>query len=87
MKHLIWLFALISNLAFAQADFIPPQAFQFKDTIKNELDLYFPNLYNYNYVPSLIEHESCITLKHKRCWNSLSRLKSAREEGAGLGQG
>ena len=34
----------------------------------------------------LIEKESCITVKHSRCWNAKSRLKSAREEGAGFGQ-
>jgi hypothetical protein len=39
-----------------------------------------------SYLASLIEHESCIGLRHSRCWNALSRLKSAREEGAGLGQ-
>ena len=38
------------------------------------------------YLASLIEHESCISLTHSKCWNSKSRLKSAREEGAGLGQ-
>ncbi len=34
----------------------------------------------------MIEHESCISLTHPRCWNPSSRLKSASEEGAGLGQ-
>jgi hypothetical protein len=38
------------------------------------------------YLASLIEHESCISLKHSKCWNSQSRLRSDREEGAGLGQ-
>lgn len=86
MKKISWLLLLLSNLAFAQTDFIPPQAFTFRNIIKKELNMYFPDLYNYNYIPSLIEHESCISLKHKKCWNSMSRLKTAREEGAGLGQ-
>lgn len=86
MKKLIWFLLIVSTLAFGEADIIPPQAFNYRDTIKLELDSNFSELYNYNYVPSLIEHESCITLKHKKCWNSLSRLKTAREEGAGLGQ-
>lgn len=41
----------------------------------------FPHL-----LAALIEHESCISLTHSKCWNPKSRLKSAREEGAGLGQ-
>lgn len=86
MKKLVWLLLLVSTMVFAEVDIIPPQAFTYRDTIKTELDNNFSDLYNYNYVPSLVEHESCITLKHKKCWNSLSRLKTAREEGAGLGQ-
>lgn len=34
----------------------------------------------------MIEHESCISLKHSKCWNPRSRLRTQREEGAGLGQ-
>ena len=84
MKKLIWLLVLFSGLTFGQTDYIPQQAFDYRDTIKSELDNYFSELYNYNYVPSLVEHESCISLKHSRCWKPTSKLKTAREEGAGL---
>lgn len=76
---------LLAGGANAQG-YIPPQAFQHKDTIKSEIQTYFDNIPNPYYIPALVEHESCISLKHSRCWNSTSRLKSAREEGAGLGQ-
>lgn len=34
----------------------------------------------------MVEQETCITLTHRRCWSQFAQLKSAREEGAGLGQ-
>lgn len=75
---------LIGSLAWGQ-DFIPPQAFEHRDTIKKELDNHFPGIPRYNYIPALIEHESCQHLRHKRCWRSTSSFKTSREEGAGLG--
>lgn len=82
----IILLMFFTTFTYGEEDYIPPQAFNYKHIIENELNKNFPYLYNYNYIPSLIEHESCIGLKHRRCWNSLSRLKTAREEGAGLMQ-
>jgi hypothetical protein len=35
---------------------------------------------------ALVEQESCPSLKSKSCWNPEARLKSAREDGAGMGQ-
>lgn len=93
MKRPIFLFVLGVVLLFTGVltqthaqNYIPQQAFEHKDTIKKEIETYFDNIPNVYYIPGLIEHESCISLKHKRCWNSTSRLKTQREEGAGLGQ-
>ena len=86
MKHLVWLIAFVSSLTFAEVDFIPPQAFEYKEIIKSEIVKYFPDLYEYNYIPSLAEQESCIHLKHKKCFNSSSQLLSKREQGLGLFQ-
>lgn len=66
--------------------YIPPQAFTHKETIRKELDRLFPTIPTYNYVPALIEHESCLSLSHSRCWKSTSELRSKREQGVGLGQ-
>lgn len=73
-------------LALDPKTYIPPQAFTFKEIIKDELDKHFPTIPEYNYVPALFEHESCISLRHSRCWNSTSELRSKREQGLGIGQ-
>lgn len=79
---------LIPIVAYSQNPkvYIPPQAFQYFETIKLETNNFMPELEQVNYIPGLIEHESCISLKHSKCWNPKSQLKSQREEGGGLGQ-
>lgn len=63
-----------------------PKSLQHAATIKAEIAEHWAELPWPHYVPGLIEHESCLSLTHPRCWEPTSRLKSAREEGAGLGQ-
>lgn len=88
MRYIGLFLLLISNSLFAQnvKTYIPPQAFEYKEIIHTEISTFFPNIPEYNYVPALIEHESCISLRHSRCWKSTSELRSAREQGVGLGQ-
>ncbi len=77
---------LTSVFAIDKGSYIPPKAWQYKSTIESEIVRIMPDLIEYNYVPALIEHESCISLTHSRCWSPTSQLKTAREEGAGLSQ-
>ncbi len=64
----------------------PPQAETLLPVLRAEIKQHWPNHPQPSYFGGLIEHESCITLKHSRCWRPTSRLLTAREEGAGLGQ-
>lgn len=66
--------------------YIPEQAKEHLPTLKAQAKEVWPDFFAPNYFAALIEHESCISLKHSKCWNAKSRLKSDREEGAGLGQ-
>lgn len=65
---------------------VPAAAVQLLPTLRAEQRAHWPDHPAPELLAALVEHESCISLKHSRCWNPGSRLKSAREEGAGLGQ-
>lgn len=65
--------------------YIPAQAHQLLPVLAAERQAHWASHPDPGQLAALVEHESCITLKHSRCWNPSSRLKTAREEGAGLG--
>lgn len=77
-----------STAAKAQdvATFIPANCRQNLAVMKNERMVHWADHPAPQLLPALAEHESCLSLTHSRCCNPKSRLKSAREEGAGLGQ-
>lgn len=84
------LFIMLSSTSISHAvdvkTYIPSQAHQYLSYVSCEAERLLPEITPPAYFASLIEHESCIHLKHSKCWNPKSRLKTSREEGAGMGQ-
>jgi hypothetical protein len=82
------LLMVVSSTAKAQdvRTYVPQNARVLLPELKAVQAAYWPDFPMPSYFGALIEQESCISLTHSRCWNSRAQLKTAREEGAGLGQ-
>lgn len=70
----------------AHADNLPPGFHKYGATLKAEQRQYWPDHPDPAALAALVEQESCVSLKSPRCWNPAARLKTDREEGAGMGQ-
>lgn len=71
--------------------FIPEKAYPLIPVFQSQYAEYFPELMEPAYPFALSEHESCISLKHSRCFSPTSSFKTTwketgnrREEGAGI---
>lgn len=70
----------------AKVRLIPQRCRDLRGLVLEEADTYMSGIPFRGYFGALIQHESCITTTHSRCCSPKSQLKTAREEGAGLGQ-
>lgn len=89
MKRVIFLIlvTLISS-SFAQnvKTYIPEKAKIYVPMLREQQIKYWNDHPMPYALAALGEHESCISLKHSRCWSPTSKLKSQREEGGGIFQ-
>lgn len=81
------LIALLGLLSLsAAADTVPPRAELYLPTLVGAQRTIWPDAPTPSFLAGQVEQESCITLKHSKCWNPTAQLKTSREWGRGLGQ-
>lgn len=67
-------------------NYIPKGAYVLKPIFLDSIKTTWSDLKYPEYMFSLAETESCIHLSHSRCFNTNSKLNTARETGVGIGQ-
>lgn len=71
---------------FAHSQEVHPRMQQLAPVFVSEMERYHPTMPRRSYLGTLAYKESCISATHSKCLTTQARLKTAREEGAGLFQ-
>lgn len=66
--------------------YVHPRAVALMPVFISETRRIMPQIEHYEYIPALAEQETCISMKHSKCFNSTAELKNSREQGVGLFQ-
>lgn len=78
--------ALLATAASYAGETIPVQAKDHLPALVAAQRSIWPDAPMPSFLAGQIEQESCISLKHSKCWNPRAELRTSRENGIGLGQ-
>lgn len=70
----------------ARPETLPPNAEKNLPILGAYLKLKWPDVSYPHFLPAQIEKETCITLRHSKCWTPHAELRTKREYGWGFGQ-